>query len=522
MSPSPALLAKLAAIILGAGVLATCASSPTNPEPRVTGAAVRLPAVAGAFYPGDPDELRSAVRRYLQQAEPTADAGKLIALIVPHAGYVYSGPVAAYAYRQLQSKRFDSVVVIGPSHRYPFTGIALSGADRWKTPLGDAPLDTDGREALMKAVPKSQILDRAHANEHSIEVQLPFLQVVLEDIHLLPVLIGQSSREDRSALAQALASYADQRSVLLVASSDMSHYPSYADAVRVDRETLDAINTLDPGEVEKTTRKLLSERTANLSTCLCGEAAVETVLVAARKLGAERAEVLRYANSGDIPGSPRDRVVGYCAVAIYGPQSSPAAAEPQSQGELTPPQQQRLLALARTTIEQYLRTGRPPEVNETDPVLLRPGAAFVTLTQSGRLRGCIGNLEPTASLAQVVRDNAVSAATRDPRFPPVRPTEVPHLEIEISLLSPLQKVARPEDIELGKHGVIVESGRRRGVFLPQVADETGWGRDEFLTRLCRDKAGLPPDAWKRGATLYVFTVQTFSSPAPGEQQHAQG
>lgn len=184
-------------------------------------------------------------------------------------------------------------------------------------------------------------------------------------------------------------------------------------------------------------------------------------------------------------------------------------------GELNERQQRRLLEVARETIETYVRTRRVLPVEESDPALLRPGAAFVTLRIGGMLRGCIGSLEAKTPLIETVRDRAISAAVEDPRFPPVSLDELPDLEIEVSVLSPLRRAADWREVELGKHGVIVEQEGRRGVFLPQVAEETGWDLETFLSHLCRDKAGLPADAWKRGATLYLFTVQAFSSPAPG-------
>jgi AmmeMemoRadiSam system protein A len=236
--------------------------------------------------------------------------------------------------------------------------------------------------------------------------------------------------------------------------------------------------------------------------------------MAARLLGADRVDVLHYANSGDVPGAPRHRVVGYCAVAVY---RSPGAPNPVAQAgnvHLDAAQQRRLLSLARQTIEQHVRNGKPPELEETDPDLLRPAAAFVTLKRRGALRGCIGSLTPEAPLWETVREMAISAASRDRRFPPVAPAELGEIEIEISVLSPLRKVASPDEIEIPGHGVVVSANGRHGVYLPQVAQETGWSRDELLGHLCRDKARLPTEAWKHGAKLSVFTVQSFSSPAP--------
>lgn len=278
---------------------------------------VRPAAVVGTFYPANRDELAAAVASYLAQACPARHEGDLVALIVPHAGFVYSGLVAAEAYRQVVGRHYDTVVVAGPSHQVAFRGFAVSGADQWETPLGRVKLDQAGRNELLRLLSGAQVFDPAHAPEHSIEVQLPFLQAVAPDATLLPVLMPDGSLAAAQELGEALARYAQGRSVLLVASSDMSHYPGYEDAVRVDREVLSAIERLDAAHLEATVTELLARGVPGLSTCLCGQGAVKAILVAARALGADRVEVLHYANSGDVPGAPRDRVVGYCAVGIY-------------------------------------------------------------------------------------------------------------------------------------------------------------------------------------------------------------
>jgi len=512
--PSFFVLAVILILIVAVLLVRGTSRNPPRTTAKPPDPILRRPAVAGTFYPSDAGQLRSQLDTYLKRASAPKPAGELVALIVPHAGYVYSAPVAAYAYRQLQGKHYDTVVVIGPSHRVPFPGLALSEADSWSTPLGPVPVDRVACQALLKADPSAQLNEGAHAAEHSIEVQLPFLEVLLQDFKLLPVLMMDFSQQNCSAAAKALAGYARGRSVLLIASSDMSHYPSYDDAVRVDHEMLKAIKSMDAERVAAVSRELMGKGTPNLSTCLCGEGPVKTVLMAARLLGADKVSVLRYANSGDIRGSPRDRVVGYGALAIYGSKETPTVKRPTEHEAVNPAQQQRLLTVARAAIEAHVRAGQTLELEEKDPLLLRPAAAFVTLRQQGQLRGCIGSLQPDAPLVETVRRRAIHAAVEDPRFPPVSPAELPSLEIEISVLSPLRKVASAEEIDISKHGVVVESGSRRGVFLPQVAQETGWDRNTLLSHLCQDKAGLPPDAWKQAASLYVFTVQAFTSPAP--------
>jgi len=478
---------------------------------------VREPAVAGTFYPAKPDILQRDVRAYMEQASQTNTNDELVALIVPHAGYPYSGSVAGYAYKALQADSYETVAIVGPSHHARFDGVGLSSADRWKTPLGDVKIDRAASNDFAQSCRNARFLDQVHAPEHSIEVQLPFLQESLDHFRLLPILVSDFSAGNCSSTAKALVDLYENRRLLLIASTDMSHYPAYDDAIRVDREMLRAIETLDPTEVANTSRRLLREGVPGLATCLCGEGPVEAILMACRILGADTARVLKYANSGDAPHGSRDRVVGYGAVAIYRSQSKTDSSQAD---RLSPDQQHRLLTIARAAVEQYLRDGKASHIEESDPALLAPRAVFVTLKQRGRLRGCIGTTRPVQPLVEAVRDRAIMAATQDPRFAPLTLSELGDLDIEISVLSPLSQVTSPDEIDLSKHGVVVVRGSCSGLYLPQVAQETGWSRDQLLSHLCQEKAGLPPDAWREDAKLYVFTVQAFHSPAPGGESHA--
>ena len=517
-SRRPLVIVCIVAVVAAAFLVwRTLPRAPVRAAPAYAEPTVRPPAVAGAFYPDDPAQLRAQVSRYIAEAKQAPGDGDLVALIAPHAGYSYSGAVAGCAYRQLEGRHYDTVVVIGPAHQVAFRGFALSGADRWETPLGPVAIDREACNAIEQSLGEARVFDAAHAPEHSIEVQLPFLQVALGDFKLVPILMLDARMDACRRLAHALAEWSRGRSVLLVASSDMSHYPAYEDAVRVDHETLEAIQRLDAEALERVISRQMSQGVPHLETCLCGEGPVKTVLLAAAELGADTVRVLRYANSGDAPGASHSGVVGYGAVALYRAAGEQSGAAHGTAGELTAEQLQRLLDIARTTLDAFVTTGRAPDLalDREDQALRRPGAAFVTLTENQQLRGCIGSLTADAPLAETVRRMTVAAASQDRRFAPVQPSELRAIEIEVSVLSPLHKVSSPEEVVLGKHGVVVESQGRRGVFLPQVAEETGWSREQFLSHLCQDKAGLAPDAWKHGATLYVFTVQKAKSAGPG-------
>ena len=302
----------------------------------------------------------------------------------------------------------------------------------------------------------------------------------------------------------------------MVASTDMSHYPVQTEASRVDHAMLKVIAAFNPDEVYAADERLLGENVPNLHCTLCGLGPLVAVMKAAQKLGADRAQVLKYANSADAEPATARRCVGYGAVVFVGKRIS-VSSEPTAEAngeediELTQEQREWLLELARRTIEQYVSSHQLAEIDTDDPAMHEQRAVFVTLTKQSRLRGCIGQIKARMALAEAVRDAAISAATRDPRFPAVRPEELDKIHIEISVLSPLRQVDNANEIEVGKHGVLVRQGTRQGVFLPQVAPEQGWNREQMLTHLCADKAGLPPDAWRKTATLYVFTAQIFGA-----------
>jgi hypothetical protein len=486
---------------------------------------VREPAVAGpagfGFYDSDPEILGSDVRARLERAAEPQLPGRLVALISPHAGYRFSGDVMAHAYKCLEKRRFDTVVIVGPSHTAWFQGAALTEADAWRTPLGTVPIDTDLSDKLRKASGTFVVDRRVHEREHSVEVQVPFLQVALGDFKLVPIVVWDRSEAVCATIAQTLAKVLAGTNVLLIASTDMSHYPRYEDANTVDKAMLKVIERFDVSKVLAADRELMGTGVRNLECTLCGLAPVVIVMDAAKRLGADSVTVLKYANSGDADPSMLDRCVGYGAVALcagQGPGTRQPAAEQDSKpaeqtspgGQLTPAQRKEVLGAARRTLEVYLTEGKTPAVETQDAALKRPAAVFVTLKKQGLLRGCIGCFAPDAPLVEQVQKMAIQAATRDPRFRPVRAEELKDIEISIQVLSPIRPVNSPDEIRVGEHGVVVRQGMRQGVYLPDVATEMGWTREQMLNSLCAEKAGLAPDAWQHGAKLSVFTTERFS------------
>lgn len=474
-------------------------ATPSPPTAPVEPSVVRPPAVAGTFYPQDAGQLAAMVDSFLEAADGTD--GEPVALIVPHAGYIYSGWVAAYAFKQLEGTKYDTIVIIGPSHYAAFEEISVYAEGAFQTPLGYVPIDEEVANALIDADEKIVFQPSVHGPEHSIEVQLPFVQRIYEDFKIVPIIIGQPTEENVEILAEALVQVLGDRKALIIASSDMSHYPEYDDAVRVDNATLAAIETMNPEIVWAKLVANMTNGVVGLSTCLCGEGPVMAVIKAAPRLGANQITILQYANSADSPfvEADKSRVVGYGAVMFW--HYEPPAVDTA--------EKDRLLTLARQSIAQYLEQGTVPEFSDPEPDLLRKSGAFVTLEQRGELRGCIGHILAKQPLYATVQQAAVSAATADPRFAPLTPEELEKISIEISVLSPLKRPTDMEEIEVGRHGLLVAAEGTSGLLLPQVATEEGWTRQEFLRAVCR-KAGLPEDAWQRGAALYTFTAIVFS------------
>ena len=474
-------------------------------------AGVKEPNVAGGFYPGDRAALKGMIEAYLEQASlPEGAPQDPVALIVPHAGYVYSGPVAAYGFKSLQGKSYDTVVVLAVSHFFPFRGAAVYREGAFRTPLGDITVDTASADALLARLPgflkeAPEVFER----EHSLEVELPFLQSVLSGFKIVPVIFGEAALGDLQMMGQALAEVLKDKKAIVVASTDLSHYNRYETACALDQQTIDYI--LDGDE------QGLWDAVAAGGGNLCGVKPVMTAMFYARARGAQKATLLKYANSGDTAGD-KSRVVGYASIVFAaGPAQSKKEASAAASGEkregamLTIEDKERLIAIARQAIEARLAGGEVAVARETSSGLNLKRGAFVTLHKHGQLRGCIGLFTSDEPLHQVVAQMAVAAATQDYRFPPVKAAELNDIDIEISVLSEPKPIADWKSIRLGVDGVIVRRGFASGVFLPQVATETGWGLDTFLGQLCSQKAGLPWECYKDpGTKLLTFQADVFS------------
>lgn len=467
-----------------------------------TGEEVRESVIAGAWYPGDAAVLRRQVETYLKKTPLQADSGRLVALISPHAGYEYSGETAAYAYNLLKGRSFDTVVIVAPSHHAAFRGVSVYDRGGYRTPLGLVPLDIEFIDALKNADKSIRYVAKAHDREHAIEIQLPFIQSVLSGFKLVPLVMGSQDLASCRRLADALAVCAKNKSVLLVASSDLSHYHGRETARRMDGQAAARVSAFDP--------EGLHADLAEGECEACGGGPVVSVMLAARKLGADRSKVLHIGDSGDA-GGDTSRVVGYMAAAFW-VKGEEGMSEENEKGEpkaLDVEAQRLLKEIAQGAISSALES-RGYTLPETLPAVLKaPCGAFVTLTKQGELRGCIGYLSASAPLADTVREVAVAAAFEDSRFSPVTPAEWPGIDVEISVLTPMAPVSNISSIRPGVHGLYIRKGFRSGLLLPQVATDHGWDAKTFLEQTCR-KAGLPRDAWKeKGAEIYCFTAQVF-------------
>jgi MEMO1 family protein len=463
---------------------------------------IRKSVIAGTWYPGNPSTLTGDIRRYLEKVPEQAVGGPVVALVSPHAGYVYSGQIAAHGYRLVEGRGYDAVVVIGPSHRVLFRGASIWSSGGYETPLGVVRIDRDLAGAILGADPVLNSDRKPHAAEHSVEIQLPFLQVVLGTFSFVPVVMGTQDLRTCEALSEAIFQAAKGKNVLVVGSSDLSHFHTYEQAKRLDQAVVDL--------VEKRDYRGLSRELEDGTCEACGGGPVVTAMLYAEKSGARGVKVLHYANSGDVTGDRR-QVVGYLSAAFFkdNPGEKAMAEKKSVIGVgLADDEKQALLRIARASIQAELAGKKPPAAKGQGTLDEKRGA-FVSLKKRGHLRGCIGFIEAKKPLARTVEEMAVAAAFQDPRFEPVRREELKDVKLEISVLTPLRKVADVGEIEVGTHGLYIRKGSRAGLLLPQVATEYGWDRDTFLKETCR-KAGLAPDAWRDPETeISLFSADVF-------------
>ena len=471
---------------------------------KVVEPVIRPATQANRFYTGDAKELSEEVDSFLALHRGETVYNNVAALIVPHAGYYYSGNVAATAYMSMpKDKPYKRIFLLGPSHHEWLDGASVNTeADYYATPLGHVKVDHETALRLTDSDSVFSYQPKAHDREHCLEVQLPFLQRRFgENVmpSIVPIIISTNDYQKLKRIANVLKPYFTEEN-LFVISSDFSHYPSYEDACEVDAKTGKAIET---GNVEQFIAVLEENSRSgkrNLATSACGELAIVTLMLMMDRT--YEVKHLLYQNSGDVDNQEHNRVVGYHAFAILRGASQEFV--------LSDEEKKILKEIAFTSIKDSL-AGKPvaqPILNSQYPVLNSKCGAFVSLHKQGRLRGCIGHFGEDVPLHEIVAEMARAAAFEDPRFMPVTKDELKDIDIEISVLTPMRRIQSLDEFELHRHGIYIRRGYHSGTFLPQVADEVNWTKEEFVSHCAQDKAGIGWDGW-RDAELYVYEAIVF-------------
>lgn len=465
---------------------------------------VRPATQANRFYTGNPEELSQEVDSFLALHSSRTTYQNVAALIVPHAGYYFSGNVAASAYMTLNPKKsYKRIFLLGPSHHEWLNGASVnSKVDYYATPLGNVKVDRETAQQLIDADSVFSYKAAAHAQEHCLEVQLPFLQRRLDEVPpIVPIIISTNDYSKLKRMAEMLRPYFTDDNLFII-SSDFSHYPSYEDAYEVDTKTGKAIETGDVEQLIATIENNADSGKRNLATSACGEFPIITLMLMLN----HNYEIkhLMYQNSGDIDNHDHSRVVGYHAFAFLRKQIS------ETEFTLTDADKKQLKEIALQSIKDSLDS-KPiarPTLHSQLSILNSKCGAFVSLHKYGRLRGCIGHFGEDYPLYEIVAEMARAAAFEDPRFTPVTREELDDIDIEISVLTPMRRIQSIDEFELHRHGIYIRKGFRSGTFLPQVSDEVNWTKEEFIGHCSQDKAGLGWDGW-RDAELYVYEAIVF-------------
>ncbi|MDZ7738726.1 MAG: AmmeMemoRadiSam system protein B [Bacteroidales bacterium] len=491
----------------------------------------REPVVAGSFYPAAESELITTVNMHFDEASELSSFSlkkgeRVRAVIAPHAGYVFSGTVAAAAFGAIpRGAQYDNIFLIGSSHRASFPGASVYNQGNYRTPLGTVQVNTGIADKLISNSEVFSYHRNAHTGEHSLEVQLPFLQQHLgKNIRIVPVIIGTHNSKICREIASALQEWFTGDN-LFVISSDFSHYPPFEDATELDKITAEALMTGNAGTFLKTLEKNSDSDIRGLATSMCGWTSGLVLLHMAEKEAGLDFRHIMYRNSGHSKYGDNSGVVGYHAIVIVGNSTEQSVStknnentevsESTQKGESTAfsinhKDQVYLLNIARETLDNILNNKAEPECQESElpAALLDELGAFVSIYKNGKLRGCVGRFMPPDPLCQTVQSMARAAAFNDSRFDPLKKEELDDISIEISVLSPLKKIEDIEEIELGKHGVYLKKGYRSGTFLPQVAKGRDWTLTDFLGHIARDKAGLGWTGWK-DADIYIYEAFVF-------------
>jgi hypothetical protein len=473
----------------------------------------REAAFAGTFYPSEKAALASQLQKLFRDAERALPPGeteslneKVQTIIVPHAGYDYSGVVAAAGYLKIpKDASYKNIFIITTSHRQQFDGISVCQAGSYNTPLGKVQVNRQLAGTLIKQHPNILYRPEAHEREQGIEVQLPFIQYHFSSIPpVIPIVMGSSSLEDARDLATALLPWFTPENLFII-SADFSRYPRYSDAKRIDQITADAVISGNPERFYNTLREASKQEVNGLSTPSGDWSSIMTLLYMSHRVEDLIFKSLLYRNSGDSPLGDRQRVVGYWAMAGH------LKTHAETPFSLTKEEKTILLGISRATLESFIRTETIPELPYAylTSALKQPATALVSLHLGDRLRGRIEYLTPEIPLSAMVQEMTVASATLDTRFAPVEATELSYITVEISVLSAMEKVTSVDEIDPLVHGIYLVKNDHSGLYLPGKAQEEHWSIEELLGHCAREKAGLGWEEWK-DADLYIFEAISFS------------
>ncbi|MCU0846496.1 MAG: AmmeMemoRadiSam system protein B [Spirochaetes bacterium] len=483
-----------------------------------SGREVKSASLAGTWYPSDPVRLEKTISSLYKKTMPVNSSCSPLVLILPHAGYQYSGQVAANGYESVKNKAPDVILIMAPSHRGRIKGCALHPAEFFETPLGRIKTAKDINPLLLK-----NSLFRtdggAFENEHAIEIHLPLIQGLYEKTALrktpvLPILVGDIGPAESESIARTIAAALSSfKNPLLIVSSDFTHYGErfgftpFAGPDKVVREKIKKLDFGAIGFIKKKDPEGFSKYLDNTGATICGRNPI--LIAVSLPINGFKAGIIDYNTSGNITGDFKN-TVSYAAIFICG-KIGTAEAEARPRDFLSNSDKKFLLGIARKNLESRLFRNNPynPDKSQIPASCKTRAGVFVTIKKAGELRGCIGYIEGLKPLYKAVLDNSFNAGFRDPRFNPLAKNEFRDLKLEISVLTPPEPVKSVDEISIGRDGLIIEKGMRKGIFLPQVAVEWNWDLDQYLANLCR-KAGLAEGEWKKGASLYRFEAIVFS------------
>lgn len=457
---------------------------------------------AGTFYPKEPAVLNSELEKYLGKTQKIENGKKPRIIVMPHAGLQYSGETSAWSAKQLSGEKYSKIIILGVSHKYSYDYAAVFAEGAWETPLGSMQIDSFTASNIISEKYKILADESMHQEDHNLEVPLVYIQKVLGNLKIVPIMIGNKTADETiNFLAFKLASIMDDET-LIVISTDLSHYPNWEDAKKADTRVIDAIVTGNQSEFKRAVKVNAQHKYLNHDTSACGFNAINVGLKISEILDFEEIKELHSSNSGDVTGE-KDRVVGYTSIVFWSDNIPIISLNEKAKKEA--------LIMARKTIEEHL-LGNQYKYTPANSDLLQPIGAFVTLTKNSELRGCIGNFEPEDPVYKVIQNVAISAATKDTRFTPVSEKELADIDIEISTMSPQKLINDWQEIKLGKHGVRIVLNGKSGTLLPKVATDNGWDLVTFLETICWQKMGLQDkNCYKdSNAQIYVYETDVFS------------